>query len=651
MNYKSKYTLSGAGIGAAVAACLWILQCACAFISCSNVDGGVTAIIFVVCILIGALIGFFVGISADKEELRQLQAKMERERQESLARAEQERQEALERAERERQNTLYRAKELLHNIAESRYIKEDEKFETRKMDSNYNFHTVWTFEGGYDSIYKEVWSIKSEITSFGSSYSVQFNNLIQEHIKSLNDAIKNDLEKLVNVKCSSPCFNLEYILHKLMLLKYANGNDCKYDSAIHTLKKFIKLLEKPMYFLKSNAYGNFTLPLDDPKEMSFLDEKAHIIKENLVNLLQNVINNSDSHYSNISICMSENFLNLSGKLMWYYAKKQPFDVSKFRTACSIYERFTIGDRTFVSGYDIDDDDRYYSKPETVKLEELLAIIYNKLTIGGSTLAQQEKKRIDDWIKDYHHKDKDVEILASALAWMELYDLELDVLRAMVERNIQMTPEVQERLKFLESGGTSSNVKVYEVEPESHFTYDSSSENWNANEFNVFFRKVGMKKLKINYSLAISSWKKTLPLSSGQNVSMDDIYCEFQKITKDFGGEVSCIRTKAKAVDLDNVSYPDAVVFKFTSERNKCLSMLFSCEKFGRNLNLTIITLFTPDNDMDVENMQKYATAIKSNIYVDSFRETILQAVDEVIKEERNIYDDESNSSSVKKIVE
>lgn len=639
MNYKSKYTLIGAGIGAAVAACLWILQCACAFISCSNVDGGITAFIFVLCILTGALIGFFVGISADKEEERQLQSKMEREQQESL-----------ERVERERQNILYRAKKLLHNIAESHQAG-DEKFETREMDSNYNFHTVWTFEGRYDSIYKDVWSIKSEITSFGNSYLVKFNNLLQEHIQSLNDAIKDYLEELVNVKCSSPCTNLRFILHNLMLLKYANGIDCKYDSTIHTLKKFIELLEKPMYFLQSNEYGNFTLPLNDPKEMSFLDEKASIINENLINILQNVTNNSDSYYSNISICMSENFLNLSGKLMWYYAKKQPFDVSKFGTACSIYERFTIGDRTFVSGYDIDVDDRYYSKPETVKLEELLAIIYNKLTIGGSTLVQQEKKRIDDWIENYHHKDKDVEILASALAWMELYDLELDVLRAMVECNIQMTPEVQERLKFLESGGTSSNVKIYEIEPANNFVYDTSSENWNASEYDVFFRKVGMKKLKLNYSLAISSWKKTLPLSSGQNASMNDLYCEFQKMIKDFDGEVSCIRTKAKAVDLDNVSYPDAVVFQFTSERNKCLSMLFSCEKFGRNLNITIITLFTPESGMDVESMQKYAAAIKSNIYVDSFRETILQAVDEVIKEEKNIYDDENDSSSSKKFVE
>lgn len=280
------------------------------------------------------------------------------------------------------------------------------------------------------------------------------------------------------------------------------------------------------------------------------------------------------------------------------------------------------------------------------------MLYSKNQIGGKGTVQQEKEYIDVWLESKINSKnvKECNLFVSGLAWLELYELELEALHKMVQGNIQLSAELQERLHFLEVGGTS-NIKVFEIKPDNNFVYDSSSENWNANECDVFFRKVGMKKLKLNYSLAISSWKKTLPLSSGQNASMNDLYCEFQKMTKDFDGEVSCTRTKAKAVDLNNVSYPDAVVFQFTSERNKCLSMLFSCEKFGRNLNLTIITLFTPESDMDVESMQKYATAIKSNIYVDSFRETILQAVDEVIKEEKNIYDEDESSSSSKKFVE
>ena len=639
MNYKLKYTLSGVGIGIAVATCIDILQCAWAIISCSSVTDGNADIIFLVCILIGGLIGFFVGFSADKEEQRKIE-------QETMARAQQERQVAMARIEQERQEILNKAKKILDNIYNS-YYEGNGAFRTEEY-RNDDYYTVWTFKGGYESIYSGMWQIKSKIISFGNSYLTQFNKLMQEHIQLLNNKIKSELEDLVDAQCSSPKSNLECILHKMMLLKYADGRKVKYDSSIYAIKKFIELLEKPMYFLESNEYGNFTFPLDNPEEMVDMDENDVAVKDKLVYMLSVILDNSnaDNYYSNIGNCLTEAFLKLTGRLMWYYAKKQPFDVNKFNDSCSIYEKFTIGNREY--NYDLN---YYYSESETVKLEELLAIIYNKLIIGGPTLAQQEKKKIDEWIGDCNHERTDVEILASALAWMELYDLELNVLRAMVKCKIQMSPEVQERLKFLESGGTSSNVKVYEVESEKDFLYDSSSEQWNTNEFDVFFRKVGMKKLTLNYSLSIAAWKKTLPLSGGQKASMNDIYREFESMVADFDGEVTCIRTTAKAVDLDNVNYSDAVVFQFTSERNKCLSMLFSCEKFGRNLNLTIITLFTPDNSMSVENMQKYATAIKSNIYVDSFRETILQSVDEVIKEKRDIYVDENNSSSDKKFVE
>ncbi len=651
---KIIYLIVGGIIGAMTGTALGIFAELC---SCVFGNGGFDGYILTAIIgILGAIIGFSVGTSIDEEEKEKLvqqriaeqeyQHRLEREARKASEEEERKRLEAVERhhkleqetVERKRQKHLNKTKELLYNIAES-FQHRDGIFETLGLDRDrgYKSYIIWSFKGGYDSIYNEVWCLKSEIASFGDSYLVQFNSLLQEHIQLLNEDIKNHLEELVNDECSSPYYNLECILHKIMLLKYANENDCKYDLTIHTIKNFIELLKKPMYFLESKEYGNFTLPLD-------MNENVFSVEDKLTYMLRVILDNSDGYYSNMSNCLIEEFLKLAGMLMWYYAKKQPFDVNKFNTACSFYEKYTIGNRVEKRNY-------YRSCPSSVKLEEFLAIIYSKLAIGGSALVQQEKQKIDDWIKDYHHNGKDVQILASALAWMELYDLELEILRYMVKSNIQMSPEVQERLKFLESGGASSNVKIYEIESENNFIYDSSSENWDTSDFNMFFRKIGMKKLTLNYSLSISTWKKTLPLLSGQKVSMNQLYQEFKSMINDFDGEVICKRTKAKAIDLDNVNYPDAVVFQFTSERNKCLSMLFSCEKFGRNLNLTIITLFTPENGIDVESLQKYAVAIKSNIYVDSFRETILQVVDEVIKVKRDIYNEDSNSSSGKKFVE
>ena len=49
-------------------------------------------------------------------------------------------------------------------------------------------------------------------------------------------------------------------------------------------------------------------------------------------------------------------------------------------------------------------------------------------------------------------------------------------------------------------------------------------------------------------------------------------------------------------------------------------------------------------------MKKYALAIQKNIYVESFRESILQSIDEVLKEKKQVYEDESGTYD-KKIFE
>ena len=76
-------------------------------------------------------------------------------------------------------------------------------------------------------------------------------------------------------------------------------------------------------------------------------------------------------------------------------------------------------------------------------------------------------------------------------------------------------------------------------------------------------------------------------------------------------------------------------------------MLFHAEKFGSNLNITILTLFTPEKDIETDDLYKYAIAIKNNVYTESFRENILESLDAVLKVKPTVYDDfdeKSNSS-------
>ena len=622
---KIRNLIGGALIGALLGYIFKFCQNIFSVISDSHAPNNTSVIILSITV---AFIGLIIGISDDKDEAKWKQQEAKRQQQEAERQqqeAERQRKLELERIERERKKAFNNWKQTLDNK-----FREIEHMTTQELLS----------KDIYNKIFNEI--------PIDEDYRQYYYSVLNKHRNKMISDIQGKIQK--NAK------GLYFSLDKMYFLKASYQNDSRFDSAINKIKDFIKQAEesKPKYLIISN-YGNCKLPLDNPQEMEYMNNNVDNIIKKLEYDLSCFSNNNNGCFDGIVQHMNKDFIYNASKVMWHYAIKKPFNVNKFEEARYLYNKYTSFD--YYDDYNYYDDDyepsEYSTKYKIGKVEEILAVIYVRKQIGGEGTVQQERKYIDSWTdaKIAEGNRTECSIFASGLAWLELYDIELNVLRKMVQHNLQLSPDLQERLSFLENGGTTSNVKVYEVEPQSTFIYDSSSENWNQNQFDTFFRKVGMKKIILNYSLSIFTWKKTIPLLNNKNTSMNVFYKKFQSMVNDFNGEVICTKTKAQAINLDNLSYPDTVVFQFTSKRNKCLSMLFACEEFGKNLNLTIITLFTPDNNIDIENLHKYATAIKSNIYVDSFRETILQIVDDVIQEKREIYDDNNNYSSGKKFVE
>ena len=162
--------------------------------------------------------------------------------------------------------------------------------------------------------------------------------------------------------------------------------------------------------------------------------------------------------------------------------------------------------------------------------------------------------------------------------------------------------------------------------------------------NIFFRKIKMKNIPLEYSLVRKKWTKTYPLQTGQEYSADALYAEFSKMVDDFDGEVTLTREDAVALNTKNVRYSDAMIFHFISERNRCISMLFHAEKFGKNLNITILTLFTPEKNVPVEDLERYAIAIKNNVYAESFQESILESLDRILKVQTEAYEDTTTTN-------
>lgn len=501
------------------------------------------------------------------------------------------------------------------------------------IEKNVGLNTL--FDPG--DLYKPIWEL--EKIQPESRYKDAFDQRLARHISWLMERI--DYNLLDGYYAVSMCVT------SVRCLKKACHEDSGFDSAIETLTKLYKRVQSDSFCIEFPQYGDCKLPIECLRNQADLDTRISALKGKLQKI-DAAFQSKDDHYRNIIPDMA-NYTDYAAELLWCIAARKPFNQDEFDEARRLFARNTRRCYVDNSPYVIAMYEKAYSNRQNGQnfwqvenVEQLLALIYAKNLIGGQNTANQERNRILEWVDSAiaFSMTEQCYMLPSALAWMGLYELERDVLRHLVERKVNLPAEWQDRLGFLESGGTS-NIKIYDTDTDNEFFYDSSSLDWNTDAFDLFFRKLEMTHKTMRYSLAISRWTKTLPLARGQKVTPEQIEDSFKRLVEDFDGEVIVRKEKAQALNLDNIEYENSFIFSFKTERskrNKCVSILFSSEKFGRNLNLTIIILFTPEDGLSSEELRKYALAIKDNIYVESFQESILQAVDEVIKPEQAIYD-------------
>lgn len=411
-------------------------------------------------------------------------------------------------------------------------------------------------------------------------------------------------------------YDLIECIYLLYLLKLIT-NDEKYQSVINSLDGFIKDGANLFSALREIEYGEF----DAEPEKHWFTEKVpfdiNIVESDIQNALDHAADNKTGYFEGITTYLKMPLLVDTSIRLWYYARLTPFDQSKFNSAVESRNHF-IGDK---------EDD----------FEVILAELYVKNQLGGAALVLQN---LDEIMSQADIRNPIyARGLCSFLAWMECYDIELEVLKRTIANKIQLTEEMQKRLAFLADGGKAASIKVYDTGKSSDFCFDTHSLEWKDTEFDTLFKKLKSKNKRLDYALVIKEWHKPYPIQRGMKFNMDSLEHEFYKLIKDFDGEVIMKKSPAHAINLNNVVYEEAYLFEFTSERNRGLTVLFQCEKFGRDLQLNILVTFMPDNKIKPDDMLQYALAVQSSIYVKSFLESILQAIDaSLIKKSNSIYD-------------
>lgn len=611
------FAIIGAVIGGIAGFCLELLSCVVDTVACffgSSSGGGVEMYsIIIPCAIIGGIIGLFIGIYTDKEDAKLLKAKEEQDRRDAE-------QAKLDSAFSEWDNRLASCYNAIEN----------------NIGLNILFDP--------DDLYEPIWEL--EKTQPEARYKEAFEQRLSKHI--------NLLRRKIDYNLLNGYYAVSMSLTSARCLKKAHHEDSRFNSAIETLTKLYKRMQSDSFCIEFLQYGDCKLPIEGLQNQVDLDARIATLK-NKLQAIDASFRRKDYHYRNIIPDMA-NFNDYAAELIWCIAERRPFNQNEFDEACRLFSRNTRKCCVDNTPYVISQYEKAYSGSQNghnfcqiEHVEQLLALIYAKNLIGGQNTVNQERKKILKWVDAAiaFGMTNQCYMLPSALAWMGLYELERDVLQHLVEVKVNLPEEWQDRLGFLESGGTS-NIKIYDASPDSGFLYDSSSLEWNTDAFDLFFRKLEMTHRPMRYSLAVSKWTKTLPLARGQKVTLEQIEDSFKQLVEDFDGEVIMRKETAQALNLSNVEYENSFIFRFRTERNKrnkCVSVLFSSEKYGRNLNLTIIVLFTPEDGLSSEELRKYALAIKDNVYMESFRESILQAVDEVIRPEQPIYDNEPSDKS------
>lgn len=489
------------------------------------------------------------------------------------------------------------------------------------------------------NFYNHIWELEKE------KYEQTFLKVWTKHVDQLRNIIKVNIDKPGH-------YCLSMMLRTMICLRSAYKEDSRFDSAVNILEELLNKAQNKVHYVKFIQYGDCILEINNPRYGINIENRIEELFDKIKIIITNLEGDLGEYYEKINPELS-NIIDYAAELMWCVASRKPFDQNMFNAAASIFDAYTARCKIDNSCTTWKYEQKIYAQSKNdnqnespkcllnINVEHLLALIYAKNSVGGVNTVSKEKARITDWINEIIEIGCTEEgfLLASGLAWMGLYDLERAVLRQLFDKKVKFEIEYQDRLSFLESGG-NTNIKIFDVRDMEGFLFDSSVEAWNKDAYDMFFRKLEMTHKSLEYSLMMSKWTKTLPLASGQEISQEKMEEAFSDLVKDFGGEITLSRESAKALNLANVEYESPFIFRFKSERNRCVTMLFSSEKFGRNLNISILTMFTPEKELDNEQMKKYALAIKENIYVESFRESICQVVDQLIKEKVTIYDEE-----------
>lgn len=607
--------LIGAGVGLGISLLIGLVNCgqeACALLTCSNdrpfSEMNMIPIIFIM--IICTVIGGVIGLAMDMSDLS-YRKRVKREK-----------------AAEEQRNAQIIAEK--NRLAQLEIMKQREEQEHRSFISSFQnvlnsaYETCYTTNELNDGNYKYV---EQYLSNNSNSKWIEeakrlFNDYRRKHINEYRDCLKN-----------GGINNLIVATNHLMHFSNMTNGDFS-ENAIN-LKSVVNMLNNKSLFIDSIEYGKILTDTFDPcNEQVTVNDESIVRIENTYSKIIGFNGVQEIKFFN------PDFIKELVRELYNLAFSKPFNSDKYKKIFNIYNQFT---------FQMYDDKK--ERENSIHIIPSVDGIFSKIVAYsrmGKGVLKQIKGEIDIWVDaNLELCNQNVVVLASGLMFLGEYEMELELLRRAASNGVQLTSNIQERLAFLENGG-SVGPELFNNIPKNVFNYDYSALKWSDNDFNNFFKNIAFRNNSIEYALAVSEFKKSFKAKFKGTLSYDMILESLEQMAQDeYLDDISCELIKVNSLSEDIYEDDEAIIIKVTNDVNiSHAAILVFYNKIGININVQILTIFVPNPKVDIQKNMKLAIALKQETspkvtqIMESIRDSVARQIDDLCERNSN----ENNSS-------
>ncbi len=455
------------------------------------------------------------------------------------------------------------------------------------------------------------------------------NKFISKNIEPARQKLKNQVFAIdqisMNNEGAGELTKVKNILNARNILQ----SETNYQKKINNINQLLQYIGNASNVISMYPYGKLTPNFEQNLE-KYSQEKN--LYEDLLEKETKIFENAVEHAE----LLTKELLEEIEVCMYQVVREKPYNADKFNKIQAFYDFFK-------NKYAIQEK---YDDIEVITIkapDSLYNELYTYKSMGES-VVNSKKNYIMEQVNNrinYQIQGSTALNIAAALKNLGLFELEKEILINYVGRGIQVSDKIQNRIRYLETDTRNGKIgQIHEIETQG-FAYDFASSTWNDDDIQAFFRNLAYQEKKLNYSLVIEDWKKTLPILSKVQLSDEIICSELKKmLQEEYDGEIDCSVTKTIALSESSNEEQQAIVFQSSHEEyNREITFILSCIKVGKNLSIRIFTLFTPSTKTTTEQDLKEALTIKKGLnpkntaYIEGLKESILETLEKYLKKE------------------